>query len=93
MTTDKLKKYMLSFGYTEVQRNTYEKSYKVRESSDEDKCNMTMIYKYSKGVLYCKVRNLGKNSVIKKGALKNIIINANNELEGLKDTSKYRVAK
>jgi hypothetical protein len=92
MTNKKFKEYVESFGFTEVQRNTFEKKYRVRESSDEDKAQITMIYKISKGVLYFKVRNLGKSSTIKKGSLQNITINASNELEGLKSTAKYRVA-
>lgn len=93
MTKEAFKEYVLEFGFVETERNTFEKKYKVRDSTDEDKSNMTMIYKISKGVVYCKVRNLGKNTTIKKGFLKNISINASNEIEGLKDTAKYRVAK
>lgn len=92
MTIETFKKYVESFGFKETQRNTFEKSYKVRESSNEENSMMTMIYKVSKGIVFCKVRNLGKNTTIKKGSLKNISINEANELEGFTKTAKYRVA-
>ena len=92
MTIKEFKEYVESFGYVETVRNTFEKQYKVRDSLDENKSNIKLIYKVSKGRVFFKVHNLGKNTILKKGALKNIVINANNELEGLKNVAKHRLA-